>query len=468
MTMTLNREIAYRIDPALWVHMVVGVTPTAWQEQFLRAPRGASILVLTARQVGKTTAAAWAMVHTALYQPGSLSVVTCPSQRQSAEAVRKVRDILHQCGAKIVTDNVYGLELASGSRVLALPGSDDTVRGLTVDGWIIADEAARLLPNLISALRPMRARQPKARLAMLSTAWTRTDPFWSAWESGGNWMRIKATVDEHPNLFPQTFLDEERTNLGEEGYKREYLGIPVGGHVSPFTWEMYENATQPTPRAIFDFPKPVIIAHDVGRSRDRSTAVCGGSWPLAPDLIAIGKFDELKLGLSGHARADALSVVDLQFNSQALIVADLSTDETYGEVLFERYGPRLIGLHITRSGDGMACEQRQVKGGCIRVYKIGRTHLLDLLYREMQNNKVRMLAGEDSRRAYEQLVALEVEIRQSGMIYNCLSGRHDDLAISCAMLVWAARHPHLSAWCWALTPQQPSIIRPAPSAAGWT
>jgi len=57
------REIAYRIDPALWVREVLGVTPTAWQETFRRAPRGATILALTARQVGKTTTAAWAIAN---------------------------------------------------------------------------------------------------------------------------------------------------------------------------------------------------------------------------------------------------------------------------------------------------------------------------------------------------------------------------------------------------------------------
>ncbi len=36
---------------------------------------GASIVVLTARQVGKTTAAAWAIAHCMLYTPNSLSVV---------------------------------------------------------------------------------------------------------------------------------------------------------------------------------------------------------------------------------------------------------------------------------------------------------------------------------------------------------------------------------------------------------
>ena len=88
---------------------------------------------------------------------------------------------LIKVGAELKSDNVYGLELKNGSRVLALPGSDDSIRGLTVDGWIVADEAARLSDDLIAALRPMRARRPQARFAMLSTAWSRTDPFWTAW-----------------------------------------------------------------------------------------------------------------------------------------------------------------------------------------------------------------------------------------------------------------------------------------------
>ena len=70
------------------------MTPTAWQQTFLRSPRGASILALTARQVGKTTTAAWAIAHSMLFTPGSLSVIACPAQRQSAEAVRRVREAL--------------------------------------------------------------------------------------------------------------------------------------------------------------------------------------------------------------------------------------------------------------------------------------------------------------------------------------------------------------------------------------
>jgi hypothetical protein len=128
--------------------------------------------------------------------------------------------------------------------VLALPGSDDSIRGLTVDGWIVADEAARLSEDLIAALRPMRARRPQARLAMLSTAWSRTDPFWTVWAGDDpSWIRLKATADV-PGLFPTEFLEQERRALGEDNFKREYLGIPIGAGASLFGWDLYERATQ--------------------------------------------------------------------------------------------------------------------------------------------------------------------------------------------------------------------------------
>jgi hypothetical protein len=237
------REIAYRVDPVLWVRDVLNMTPTPWQETFLRSPQGASILVLTARQVGKTTTAAWAIAHSMVFVPGSLSVIACPAQRQSAEAVRRVREALITAGAELKNDNVYGLELKNGSRVLALPGSDDSIRGMTVGAWIVADEAARLPHDLIAALRPMRARRREARFAMLSTAWSRTDPFWTAWsDDDPTWIRLQATAETAP--FAPEFLEQERRALGEHNFKREYFGIPMGGHASPFTWELYERATQ--------------------------------------------------------------------------------------------------------------------------------------------------------------------------------------------------------------------------------
>ena len=39
-----------------------------------------------------------------VFSPHSLSVIACPAQRQSAEAVRRVREALLKAGAKLQSD----------------------------------------------------------------------------------------------------------------------------------------------------------------------------------------------------------------------------------------------------------------------------------------------------------------------------------------------------------------------------
>jgi hypothetical protein len=214
---------------------------------------------------------------------------------------------------------------------------------------------------------------------------------------------------------------------------------------------------------------PLIIAHDVGRSRDRSTAVIGGNSPFQPRLLGIRELEELPQKLYGSPRASALATIDRRYNCNALIVADLSNDPTYAEVLLETFGPRVIGIHIGPHGDGMNFERRPVKNSSMLIYPIGRSYLLELFHAELQADQVRFVDGPMSLRAYEQLNGLETEMRENGIVYSCPPGQHDDLGISCAMLAWAARHPHLPSWVG--TFQRTRIIRkrgPAPNSLGWT
>jgi hypothetical protein len=448
---------------------------------------------LTSRQCGKTTTAAWALAHTAWFKPGSLSVIASPTQPQSAEGLRKVKAILARLGCKLKADNVYRIELDNGSRVMALPGDDDNIRGLTVDGWIVVDEAARVSEELIAALRPMRAQRPEARLAMLSTANTLSDPFWQIWSAeDDDWQRIKATADVE--VYAEGFLERERRDLGEAAFKREYLGIPTGGEASPFTWDLYNAATvtsrpQNPAGPAFNQPlrfdandpatwggfRPMFMAHDVGRSRDRSTAVIGGPCPhtaFVPDLLGFGAFHELPQGLFGSARASALAAIDRQWHSDSIVFADLSYDPSYAEQLVEVFGPRVFGVQITRYGDGMQWENRPLRNSRIIVYTMGRSYLLESFHSELAAGKVRFADGHDARRAYQQLANLVVEYRDSGTVYVCPPGQHDDLAISCAIVNWASNHPHRATWF--NTAFEDRIARMARrerrpiSAAGWT
>lgn len=191
---------------------------------------------------------------------------------------------------------------------------------------------------------------------------------------------------------------------------------------------------------------PLIIAHDVGHTRDRSTAVVGGGSPYQTGVTGILETRELPQGLYGSARASALAAVDRKYHNNTLIVADLTNEASYGEFLHQTFGPRVIGLQITRYGNGMEMERRPVGNGVMPVYTLGRSQMIDHFHSLMATNMVRLIKGPESQRAFEQFHNLQLEMRDTGKVYSCLPGHHDDLAISYCMLAWAAGHPHASSW----------------------
>jgi hypothetical protein len=103
----------------------------------------------------------------------------------------------------------------------------------------------------------------------------------------------------------------------------------------------------------------------VGGARDRSTAVVGDFCGYAPEKLGITEFNELPQGLYGSQRASALAQIDACYDRNAMIIADLSNDTSYAEQLLETFGLRVIGLHISRHGDGTTAERRRVGRGNI-------------------------------------------------------------------------------------------------------
>ena len=115
--------------------------------------------------------------------------------------------------------------------------------------------------------------------------------------------------------------------------------------------------------------RPQILIHDVGTTEDRSTAVLGGVGAYAPDpKIGVAYMKELPRGLRGTPRANALAEVDIRFDRNSMIVADLSNDQSYAEQLSETFGGRVIGVSIGPSGDGMAFQRSQCRRGDAKIF----------------------------------------------------------------------------------------------------
>lgn len=216
--------LSFLLDTAAFAQFRLGFTPDPAQSALLRSPALRVILNCT-RQWGKTTIVAiLAAHHLCVARPGSLTVIVSPSQRQSAELLRKVSDFCRRAGAAVSSDgtNRFSIQLANGSRAVALPGKESTIRGFSAPSLIVVDEAAVVPDMVYRAVRPMLAASPGARLILLSTPRGRRGFFHSEWTGGRPWHRIAIPATECPRISP-AFLEEERESLGDWAFRQEYL-----------------------------------------------------------------------------------------------------------------------------------------------------------------------------------------------------------------------------------------------------
>ncbi len=221
-TAELANDMAIALDPVLLAERI-GLSLDKWQRDLVRSPARRRLVNVT-RQGGKSSAVAVLACHTALYVPKSLTLILSPGERQSKETFRKVMDVYHALGRPVPadTENRLELELENGSRVVALPGVEGTIRGYSGVNLLIADEASRIPDTLMAAVRPMLAVSG-GRLIALSTPWGKRGWWYEAWEQGGTlWQRTKITAYQCPRISGE-FLDEECRTLGDLFFRSEYL-----------------------------------------------------------------------------------------------------------------------------------------------------------------------------------------------------------------------------------------------------
>jgi hypothetical protein len=118
--------------------------------------------------------------------------------------------------------NEVSLEFANRSRIIGLPGSEDTIRGFSAVDLLLVDEAARVPDDLYMAVRPMLAVSG-GELWLMSTPNGKRGFFWETWERGGpGWEKVAATAYECPRI-GRVALEEDRQTMGERRFRQEYL-----------------------------------------------------------------------------------------------------------------------------------------------------------------------------------------------------------------------------------------------------
>jgi hypothetical protein len=144
------------------------------------------------------------------------------SERQSSELFRKVSAAYKALQpVESVRELSLSLELTNGSRIIALPGDPNTIRGFSEVRLVVVDEAALVDDALFAAVLPMLAVS-RGRLILLSTPFGRRGFFFDQWETAApGWERIIARASSCPRIDP-AFLEEQKRLLGPRLYAQEF------------------------------------------------------------------------------------------------------------------------------------------------------------------------------------------------------------------------------------------------------
>lgn len=223
-----NNAVQKRIDreksDAVLMANRAGITPDDWQADLLRSDAKQMIL-LCSRQAGKSTVSSILAIHEAIYQPNSLILLLSPSLRQSQELFRKLKDVYNELDSPTlpqpVEESALRTEFDNGSRIIALPGKEATIRGFSGVSLLIVDEASRVPDELYQAIRPMLAVSG-GRIVLLSTPFGKRGFFYQEWTEGQDWRKVKITAEQCPRI-SKDWLEREKAMIGDWWYLQEYF-----------------------------------------------------------------------------------------------------------------------------------------------------------------------------------------------------------------------------------------------------
>lgn len=241
-SINLRRDLAHALDPVAFAVDRLGFAPDEWQSRMLRSERR-KLALNCSRQSGKSTSTSVLALHTAIYTPGSLTLLIAPALRQSRELFGKVLSFRERLEPSEILeeDNRLSCTFASGSRIVCLPGDPKTVRGFSAPALVIEDESAQVDDAMTAAIRPMLAVSD-GRLILMSTPFGRRGHFYEMWANGGeDWERIELTAEQCPRISAE-FLKSERAEIGETLYRQEYNCEFIDNNTSAFSSALIEQA----------------------------------------------------------------------------------------------------------------------------------------------------------------------------------------------------------------------------------
>jgi hypothetical protein len=225
----------------------MGLALDPWQRRVLGIARQRKICLVT-RQGGKGLVGSLTATEKMIGDAGSKTIILAPTEEQSKRLLTRIKEGYGRLTnvPRIISDTANEFRLLNGSRVLAMPGSETSVRGIDAVDLLIVDEAAFVPDALYATVRPMLATTNGDELD-LSTPHGKIGWFYRAAMRAKDpsppphMFYVKVTGPEIPRITPE-FLANERSELGDFVYSQEYLCEFLDSETQMFSSELIAAA----------------------------------------------------------------------------------------------------------------------------------------------------------------------------------------------------------------------------------
>lgn len=254
MNAAILQELSMALNPVKFARQFI--EPDPWQADLLLSTEK-RIMILAARQSGKSLICAIYSLWYALNNPGSVILVLSPSLRQSSLLFKTIIEFYRQLDRPVPSEieSALTLQLANKSKIVSLPGLERTIRGYSGVNLLVLDESALIDDDLYYSVRPMMAVS-EGKVLAIGTPHGRRGWFYDTWANSNEFkLKIKITADQCPRISKE-FLAEERKALGDRWYAQEYCCSFEENEAALFRSDVIQRAIRDFDELDFDLDSP--------------------------------------------------------------------------------------------------------------------------------------------------------------------------------------------------------------------
>jgi hypothetical protein len=449
-------------DPVLFCMKLLRFEPFAYQVKFLE-DKSDRIIACAARQVGKSTVTAAIALWLGSLHPNKTILIASPSLGQSMLMFDKIQEFVQN--SEILEGSVSRrtrtlIRFMNGSVIRALPCGPHgkMLRGNSAD-LVILDEAAYVPERIImEVIMPMLAAK-HGKIILISSPCDKKHFFYRAFNSE-YWSKHHFSAEECP-LISKEFLEEQREEIGETMFRREYLAEFAEDEGTYFPMELLRrgvhlcNGNQCSYCDVINFksaPQGDLYAgYDPGGLSDPAALVVVQRAVVEEE---VSQFEVKKEDTNNpEGRSDTTRRKRIVFRvvlSNQFLLSKEEKKTSQAIDVYTRFTSRVSEIHrrlkfnrilVDSTGVGapilFLCKDLNMPADGVVLSQNTKKELLSNLRILIEQGRVEFPNDRD---LLSHLNAVTFELDRTGSyIFGHEAGAHDDLAFALALAVWAAR-----------------------------